>query len=101
MKSVFEFIKSLQFIFKPSHWIRNRSTSLAVDEMINKIICKDLVKSFNEYEAKTSNGLTVWISNYPYSYATIAGYNGMPSRSTVQKFGRYMEKKKYDTLITL
>lgn len=101
MKRVFEFIKGLRFILKPSHWIRNSKTSKAVDAMINKIVDQDLVKSFNEYEAKTSNGLLIWTNNYPYAYATISGYGGMPSRRTVEKFGRYMEKKAHAILSNL
>ena len=98
-----KFIKSLQFIFKPSFWFMNDEYSKQVDSTVNKIIDEDLIVLFDAYYADTGKGIKVWIKNYPYAYATLHTYisgqwsstkiDGRPSRLTILRFRKYVDKK--------
>lgn len=81
------FIKSLQFIFKPSYWVMNYNYNKCVDVMVNDLLDRYEFEYDGEHVAKLGNA-KIWISNVPY--AAIRLYNTelegfRPSRLTIQR----------------
>ncbi len=100
-------LKSLKFIFMPHYWVLNNRYSRQLDKIVLEIIDKNLIVSTTEYWAKLGNGNSLWISNYPYGYATptIKGdwdienrLNVRPSRLTMHRLHRHLRKFEEYTL---
>ena len=80
-----EFILSLQFIFRPSFWIMNRSYSKDIDKIMIELLSKYDFSEVKTHTAKLGN-IEIWIGNRPYStmipYELING-KGRASRLTI------------------
>ena len=94
-------LKSLKFLFMPHFWVMNKRYSKHLDKAVLEIIDKNLVVSVSEHHAFLNNGNRLWISNYPYGYATpeIKGSWGTenlldvrPSRLTIHKLHKHLKK---------
>ena len=84
---VFNCIKSLKFIFKPSFWVMNYSHNPALSEWIeNSLEAGQEVKIVNEglYQFKI-NGVEFWGHNYPYAFGITSTVSGRPSRLLIEK----------------
>lgn len=86
------FIKNLQFLFRPSFWLMNHSYSELHDKKLNALMDKYPFTSINCYTACLGN-VEVWIANYPYG----VGIYGMcrysrPSRLTIVRMNRKLIK---------
>lgn len=71
-----KFIKNLQFIFNPTYWMLNNRYSKEWDDLLNylmdnfePVLGKPNIFSGEIYTVKFDT-FSVWISNYPYAYAT-------------------------------
>lgn len=100
MKAVAYKVKAFVFgIVKPTLWVQNNTYSPAVDDFVRDII--DNNTSFDDYSEHTVTfgGITIWVSNYPYSYGTVHNIKGSrslpkgrPSRLTIWQLKRYIDR---------
>jgi hypothetical protein len=94
-------IKSLQFIFKPNYWIMNEPFNKDWDDKLNLLMDKfePVFGNVNELDGEihtiSFGGINVWVSNYPYAYATPDYYSNIrPSRLTIQRLYRMINQEK-------
>lgn len=91
------FIKNLQFIFKPSYWLMNEPYNSDLDLFINELLDKHEFENVRNCTA-ILGGITMWIANIPYScmmpYENMIKPNIRPSRLTIQKGLRKLKKVK-------
>jgi hypothetical protein len=98
------FIKNLQFIFKPNYWLLSHSYSEKWDQELNKLLDENefvLVprRSDNDHFYAMLGGTKLWIKNHPFASFCDTdnplGYYKRPSRKTL--FRAY-KKLKYDSM---
>jgi hypothetical protein len=108
MKKIIEFIKNLQFLFRPDYWLMQYEYSKEWDTLVNYFIenKEPIFDKVNSIDGKIYNvsfmDVTIWIQNYPYAYGTPSPtdsrYKGnkryRPSRLTVMKLHKFIEPKK-------
>lgn len=61
-----KFLLSLQFIFRPLYWARNRPYSKEWDKVLNKLLDEYKFTDIEEHTA-TLGPTTLWIGNVPYA----------------------------------
>ena len=81
------FIKNLQFIFKPRYWQKEYQYCPTLDKKINELLDKGVkITNIDGPTADLGDLKNVWISNYPFSYGHLYWqYNYQPSRQTMKK----------------
>lgn len=96
-----KFIKSLQFIFKPSYWVLNHDYNAMWDITLNHLLDKYNFTMIDEFTAKLGDTI-IWVRNQPY--ATMRPYSSnwiipiRPSRLTIK---RAINKLNNDYLVNL
>lgn len=98
MKKIINFLKSLQFIFKPSYWIMNDKYDPFIDELILECLKRYKFVKIDKYTAKLGP-IILWIDNRPYGairlypdcLLSVKKY-GRPSRLTIKKSLKELEK---------
>jgi hypothetical protein len=99
------FIRNLQFIFKPHYWMMNNPYNEEWDKKLNQLMDKYPV----EFGPRNSidgaihtvsfDGNLVWVENYPYSFATPHSYardiDVRPSRLTIQRLYNLVSNEKH------
>jgi hypothetical protein len=60
-----EFIKNLQFIFRPNFWVMNYEFSKEWDDKLNELLDKYQFTNIDLCTASLGNA-NIWIANYPY-----------------------------------
>lgn len=89
------FIKSLQFIFRPSFWLMNHSYCPVHDTILNKLMDKHDFTDIGAFTAYLGS-VEIWIANYPYSVGIReVSCSSRPSRLTIV---RMKKKLRCDTL---
>lgn len=114
------FIKNLQFIFRPNYWIMNESYSKGWDELLNHLMTehKDdyVLGDVNPLDGKihtvSFGDFVVWVENYPYAFGTpyivpadyakkVTRYrNVRPSRLTIQRLHTMINDNKIEAMRT-
>ncbi len=101
MWNILDFILSLQFIFKPLYWFTNERYSSEWDKKFNKMMKEHDFINIENCTAELG-GVTIWISNYPYStfmpYEPSGGsgkHKYRPSRLTIKRAMDKLEKDMY------
>jgi hypothetical protein len=113
VKKIEEFIKNLQFLFRPNFWVMGNEYSKEWDELVNLLMEKEepVFEKINSIDGKIYNvtfaNITIWVQNYPYSYGvpspTASNYHGQrfrPSRLTILKLYNFIEPKKKELELT-
>jgi len=101
MKKIINFLKSLQFIFKPNYWFMRNKYDPFIDELILGCLERYKFVKINKHTAKLGP-IVLWIDNRPYgairlypdcllSVNTENKY-GRPSRLTIKKSLKELEK---------
>lgn len=86
------FLKSLQFIFRPSFWLMNEPYSPAHDALLNKLMDEHDFSDVGSHEAKLGS-VYVWISNYPYGVGLYdMSHHSRPSRLTILRMWKKLAK---------
>jgi len=99
------FIRNLQFIFKPHYWMMNNPYNEEWDKKLNQLMDKYPV----EFGPRNSidgaihtvsfDGNLVWVANYPYAFATPHSYahdiDVRPSRLTIQRLYNLVSNEKH------
>lgn len=83
------FIKSLQFIYKPSYWLKFSPYSEFLDKEINKLLDNGFLFTNIDECYATLGHLKLWIWNRE-SFCTMD--NHMPSRLTMQRAKKVFKK---------
>lgn len=81
---------------RTNFWTIREKYDKTIDTFINDIMDRDIEGKFSSYTVKYGD-VEIWISNYPYSYATIhfpVWQDGRPSLHTVYKFKKFIDAKK-------
>ena len=102
MKKIINFIKNLQFIFRPKYWIMNDSYDAAWDKKFQDLAENhDFIPDCdlrNEFGNRTYTAMLgeykIWVSNYPYAFFSYCGKANesyftpvvRPSRRTIAKY---------------
>jgi len=81
-----KFIKSLQFIFKPSYWSMNYDYSSVWDYTLNQLLDKHTFTKTKIFTV-TLGDFEIWIGNHPYASMRPVGSNFRASRLTIQRAG--------------
>ena len=85
-------IKNVKYIFKPKFWVMlypySRQWDIKLNEMLDK---ENNVRVINEFWGDVG-GIKVWISNYPYGYGDPKTLNIRPSRATIERLHKAVEK---------
>ena len=80
----------------PKYWIRNYKTDYELNRGMKRELESPVFSNLEDYSIDL-NGITLWISNYPYAFGAIMGADGgffneiltntarLPSRSTQLK----------------
>lgn len=105
LSKVLDFLKVNMWVFKPSFWsmlsdYSTKTEKLINDIMHNKKIRDDFIK--RRYHDKISHEClyinldlkyNIWLSNYPYGYASVTNEEGetRPSRKTVYEFKKFID----------
>lgn len=81
------FIKSLQFVFKPTYWLKQHSYCPRLDKRINDLLDQGIkFTNIGWYTADLGDLKDIWISGYPFSYGKIwRKYPYQPSRLTIKR----------------
>jgi len=86
-----KFIKSLQFIVRPSYWLKYASYSEPLDTQINKLLDEGILfTNIGEHTADLGHLKGLWIHGGNYSFCDMNNY--MPSRLTIQRAKRVLQK---------
>lgn len=89
---MFSFIRSLQFILRPSFWFMDKPYCPAHDKSMNNLLDKYEFTDIGRFEARLGM-YTIWISNYPYMVGIDPLYRySRPSRLTILRMKRHIEK---------
>lgn len=103
MKKIINFLKSLQFIFKPSYWIMNDKYDPFIDELILGCLKRYKFVKIDKYTAKLGP-IILWTDNRPYGAIRLypdcllsvrkdtKNKYGRPSRLTIKKSLKELEK---------
>ncbi len=83
------FIKSLQFIYKPSYWLKFSPYSKFLDKEINKLLDDGVLFTNIDEHYATLGHLKLWIWDLE-SFCSMDNY--MPSRLTIQRARRVFKK---------
>lgn len=97
-----KFLISIQFLFRPSFWIMNHRYNKCWDDFISYIIDNGIKPTvIDEFSMvvhvdgdTTSDGVSVWLENYPYAYGTSysrgGGVRARPSRYNIVRLDKYI-----------
>ena len=90
MKKIFNFIQSLQFIFKPHYWIMLGTYDSAWDAKLNELAKNHKFKSeAGKYSDTISyvslGGVHMWVGNFPYSFFAQATIKSIYTISDVER----------------
>lgn len=91
MKGLKTFILNLQFIFKPSYWLMNYPYSKEMDEFISKLLDNHDFTDISNFTAKLG-GVVIWTANSPYASMTMYSSKVRPSRLTIQRGEKKLQK---------
>lgn len=83
-------------VFRANFWTIREKYDKTLDTFINDIMDRDIEGKFSSYTVKYGD-VEIWISNYPYSYATIhtpVYHTGRPSLYTIYKFKKFIDAKR-------
>lgn len=98
-----------QRLLLPRYWLQNESTDYAWDETLNHIL--DQAKNVEvEDRVVTIDGVSIWVSNYPYSYGDThsrlfskkmpkTGLPKVATRKRLRRFVQYHAAKQLKDLI--
>lgn len=87
----------LNVLIRPIWWIRNQMTDKVWDTVLLDIL-KSGEFEFSGYghysvelkDKRTNRSYSIWITNYPYAYATYRDF--YPSRTTAMLFKKELDK---------
>lgn len=85
------FIKSLQFIYKPFYWLKCSPYSEPLDREINKLLDEGILfTNICDHTADLGHVKELWIRGGNYSFCEMNNY--MPSRLTIQRAKKVLKK---------
>jgi hypothetical protein len=90
------FIKSLQFVFKPTYWLKQSPYCRILDKNINNLLDRGVkFTNIRQYTADLGDLKEIWICRGdPFSYGQLwPQCNYQPSRLTIQRMKRAMLKQ--------
>jgi len=89
-----KFLKSLQFIFRPSFWVISLAYNKGWDKRLNKLLDDKCDVKMNNRTAilrSESDEIEIWVSNYPYAFGYWYQQNNLrPSRLTIERLATYI-----------
>ena len=90
-----KFIKSLQFIYKPSFWLRQYPYCPRLDKKINNLLDEGVkFTNIDWYTVDLGDLKDIWISGYPFSFGKLWRlYDYQPSRLTIKRMRQVLLKQ--------
>lgn len=96
-----DLIKDVLFtITHPASWLMLNNYDADYDKFINKIIDDktEIISGFFTSEVMINPSVTIWTSNFPYSYGNIyypRESKDRPSRRTIYRLKKYISETNY------
>ena len=88
-----DFFKSLQFIFRPKFWLMNGPYDKDWDNEFNVLLDEHTFSNIDEYTTKLGD-TTIWIANYPFACFRKRYVNKRPSRLTILRAKKLLDRDK-------
>tara|TARA_R110002020_G_scaffold113236_2_gene260262 strand:- start:7496 stop:7933 length:438 start_codon:yes stop_codon:yes gene_type:complete len=88
-----DFFRNLQFIFKPNFWFMNDPYDKDWDDEFNVLLDEHTFSNIDEYTAKLGD-TKIWISNYPFACFKKGFVNKRPSRLTILRAKKLLDRDK-------
>lgn len=88
-----DFFRNLQFIFRPNFWLMNDPYDKDWDNEFNMLLDEHTFSNIGEHTAKLGD-TTIWISNYPFACFRKRNINKRPSRLTILRAKKLLDRDK-------